>query len=95
MTDENFWPKNNTLTDLKIRASYGLTGDQEIGDFQYISFWIPVTYNGQSGLNPRNIADPDLKWQTNKMVNFGVDYEFFTEECMAHWSIINQIKQIC
>nr|MBP9884260.1 SusC/RagA family TonB-linked outer membrane protein [Chitinophagales bacterium] len=77
LTDENFWPENNTLTDLKIRASYGLTGDQEIGDFQYISFWTPVTYNGQSGLNPRNIADPDLKWQTNKMVNFGLDYEFF------------------
>lgn len=77
LTDENFWPENNTLTDLKIRASYGLTGDQEIGDFQYISFWTPVTYNGQSGLNPRNIADPDLKWQTNKMINVGLDYEFF------------------
>lgn len=77
ISGEEFWPKNATLTDLKLRASYGLTGDQEIGDFQYISFWTPVTYNGQSGLAPRNIADENLKWQTNKMLNFGLDFEFF------------------
>jgi hypothetical protein len=36
ITDESFYQKNNVLTNLKLRVGYGLTGDQEIGDFQYI-----------------------------------------------------------
>lgn len=74
MSDEAFWPSTLFITDLKLRASYGITGDQEIGDFQYISFWNPVNYNGMSGLGPRNLADADLRWQSNKMFNIGVDY---------------------
>lgn len=76
ITQESF-AKSDLLTDLKLRFSYGLTGDQEIGDYQYISFWQPSRYNGQSGLRPRNIADPDLSWQANQMLNAGIDYEFW------------------
>lgn len=74
ISDEAFWPSASPISSLKIRASYGITGDQEIGDFQYISFWSPVNYNGQSGLGPRNLADADLRWQSNKMFNVGIDY---------------------
>ncbi len=66
-----------TLTDLKLRASYGVTGDQEIGDFQNISFYKPARYNGVAGLAPRNLADPTLGWQENRMFNIGLDYEFW------------------
>ncbi|MCS6991933.1 MAG: TonB-dependent receptor [Chitinophagales bacterium] len=77
LSDEPFFPKTNFLSDLKFRLSFGLTGDQEIGDFQYISFWTPVSYNGQAGLGPRNLADPRLRWQSNQKFNAGLDYEFF------------------
>ncbi|MCY7411064.1 MAG: TonB-dependent receptor [Chitinophagales bacterium] len=77
ISSEDFFPKNEVLTGLKLRASYGLTGDQEIGDFQYVKFWYPITYDGQPGLAPRNLSDPNLKWQTNKMIDFGFDYELF------------------
>ncbi len=77
MSDEAFWPAALFITDFKLRSSYGITGDQEIGDFQYVSFWSPVGYNGQSGLGPRNIADENLKWQSNKMFNIGFDYELW------------------
>ncbi len=77
ISDEDFWPSAFCITDLKLRSSFGVTGDQEIGDFQYISFWSPVSYNGQAGLGPRNIADENLKWQTNKMFNLGIDYELW------------------
>lgn len=73
---EAFMADAKILTALKLRASYGYTGDQEIGDFQNISFWQPGRYDGQSGLRPRNIADPNLTWQKNKSFNIGVDYEF-------------------
>jgi TonB-dependent starch-binding outer membrane protein SusC len=65
-----------TLTDLKFRASYGITGDQEIGDFSNRVLWGSSTYNGISGLRPNNIADPTLGWQQNTMLNAGFDFEF-------------------
>jgi TonB-linked SusC/RagA family outer membrane protein len=73
---ENFLNSNELLTDLKIRASYGVTGDQEIGNFQNISFWQPGRYLGLSGLRPRNLADPNLTWQSNRSLNIGIDFEF-------------------
>ncbi|MBC8173900.1 MAG: TonB-dependent receptor [Chitinophagales bacterium] len=77
ISEEEFWPENEFLSALKVRASYGVTGDQEIGDFQYISFYSPVTYNGQAGLAPANLADENLKWQSNTMFNAGLDYELY------------------
>ena len=74
VSDEAFFPKN-IFSDLKLRVSYGLTGDQEIGDFQNISFYGPSRYDGLPGLQLRNIADPNLSWQTNRMLNVGIDYE--------------------
>jgi TonB-linked SusC/RagA family outer membrane protein len=64
------------LSDLKFRASFGLTGDQEIGDFRNRDLWGTANYLGQSGLRPQNIADPSLSWQQNTMINAGFDFEF-------------------
>jgi len=62
--------------DLKLRMSYGLTGDQEIGDFQNVTFYTASRYAGRPGWQLRNLADPNLTWQTNRMFNLGLDYSF-------------------
>jgi TonB-linked SusC/RagA family outer membrane protein len=78
INQEKFFPEIRWLTDLKLRGSYGYTGDQnEIGNFQYKAYWQPTQYNGQSGLMPRNLANPNLGWQRNNMANIGIDYELF------------------
>lgn len=74
---ESFFGESRHITDLKLRASYGVTGDQEIGNFQNVSYWQPVRYTGISGLRPRNLADPNLSWQSNRTLNFGVDWELY------------------
>ena len=75
---EKFLDNSNTLTSLKLRVSYGLTGDQEVGsDFPYQSYWAPTVYDGTAGLRPVNIGNKDLTWQRNKMFNIGVDYELW------------------
>ncbi len=71
--DPNYTP---FLSDLKFRASYGLTGDQEIGDFRNRALWGATTYNGLPGLRPLNNVDAALGWQQNKMLNAGFDFEF-------------------
>lgn len=75
LTKEKFLQDSKWLSNLKLRASYGLTGDQEIGNFQYLSYWTPGRYDGNAGLRPRNLGNSDLTWQRNKMLNIGVDYE--------------------
>ncbi len=74
---EKFMEDSKTLTALKLRASYGFTGDQEIGDYQNKPLWQPAIYNGQSGLKPKLITDPNLTWQKNKGINAGIDFEFW------------------
>ncbi len=75
LTKEKFLSSSKWLTSLKLRVSYGLSGDNEIGDFQYLSYWVPARYDGLAGLRPRNIGNSDLTWQRNKMFNIGTDYE--------------------
>jgi TonB-linked SusC/RagA family outer membrane protein len=75
LTKENFLINSSWLSNLKLRVSYGLTGDQEIGDFQYLSYWSPARYDGNAGLRPANIGNKDLTWQRNKMFNAGIDFE--------------------
>lgn len=74
ISKESFF-KSKLFSNLKLRASYGLTGDQEIPEFQYRSNWGPGIYNGVAGLVPLNIGNPDLTWQRNKMFNIGMDFE--------------------
>jgi TonB-linked SusC/RagA family outer membrane protein len=75
---EKFMEASNTITGLKLRASYGFTGDQEIGDYQNKPLWQPAIYNGQSGLKPKLITDPNLTWQKNKGANVGIDFELWS-----------------
>ncbi len=76
ISDEEFFaPLKSLFTDAKIRLSYGLSGDQEIGDFENISFYSASKYDGKAGMQRRNIADPTLTWQKNQSFNFGIDYE--------------------
>ncbi|MEK7255983.1 MAG: hypothetical protein AAB316_14625, partial [Bacteroidota bacterium] len=77
VSSEPFFESVPGFSDLKWRISYGITGDQEIGDFQNVTFYEPGRYNGGAGIKLRNIADPDLTWQENSTFNTGFDYELF------------------
>jgi TonB-dependent starch-binding outer membrane protein SusC len=92
LSQESFMQNTELVTDLKLRASYGLTGDQEIGDFQNITFYAPSRYNGLPGVRLRNIADPSLTWQDNKMLNVGLDYELLKGKISGSVEYFNSTK---
>ncbi len=77
VSQEDFFGKDGVISNLKLRTSYGVTGDQDIGNYQSTSFYQPSRYNGTPGLRPRNLADPSLTWQSNSTFNVGVDYEMW------------------
>lgn len=79
MAKESFLADNSWINALKLRMSYGVTGDAEIGNYQNASYWQPSRYNGIAGLTPLNIYDPSisLTWQNNATFNTGVDFDIF------------------
>ncbi|HEX9511970.1 MAG TPA: TonB-dependent receptor [Puia sp.] len=84
VTRENFWPMNNKVNFLKIRGSYGVTGSDNIGDFQYVS-----TISGgrnynfgngyDVGYSPNAPANPDLKWEQTSQTDLGFDAVLFKD----------------
>lgn len=74
LAEESFLKDGNFIDALKFRLSYGLTGDQEIGNFQAISYWRPSKYNGSPGIKPGNLGNPNLSWQSNAIFNMGIDF---------------------
>jgi len=80
MTEEPFMADiKNTLTELKLRASYGTLGNQNIGGDYYPTFTMltisSISANGiiypMVGLN--GLANPDITWETSEMYDIGVD----------------------
>lgn len=72
------------LDQLKLRASYGVSGNQNFDSYQSMVMWKPLDYTvnpstGQSTVTftPSWNANPKLQWEETKEVNIGLDYAFF------------------
>ncbi|WP_460584105.1 SusC/RagA family TonB-linked outer membrane protein [Hymenobacter arcticus] len=77
ISEESFLKGNTTLNLLKVRASYGVTGNGEIGNFNSRRFVSALPYADQSGIAPdANIGNPNLSWETTKQVDLGVEFGF-------------------
>jgi TonB-linked SusC/RagA family outer membrane protein len=78
ITDEPFMESLARRADVKLRASYGETGNQDIGDdFAPIARYGEAKYAGEPGIAPVNIANSELKWETNREYDIGVDLGMF------------------
>lgn len=81
VSDEAFMAgTKNVLSKLKLRLGYGVTGQQEIGDYQYLTTYSfstnpNTTYLGTTLLKPNGYS-PDLKWEQTATYNFAIDYGF-------------------
>ncbi len=66
------------LDDLKFRVSYGLTGNERIGNFQYLATWGATTaYNGIPAVGPATLGNPDLGWEQTTEFDIGADVSLF------------------
>ena len=81
--------KQNILSYGKLRASYGSTGNDQIGNYQYMDTYSTTSYayNSVSSLIPSRIANPDLKWEVNKKLEVATDLGFFKDRILisAAW----------
>lgn len=81
MSEESFIRDNvEEISQLKIRASYGLLGNDAVSAFQFASFYGTGTYLGQPTVYPANMGNPDLKWETTVQFDMGIDLGLFEDK---------------
>ena len=77
--DEAFLKDQTALSELKVRASYGKTGNNNFGTINNADFpavgliGVGYNYQGQGGLAPNQLANPALKWESTTNYNIGLD----------------------
>jgi TonB-linked SusC/RagA family outer membrane protein len=61
---------------LKLRTSFGLTGNQAITNYPFQGLVTSANYGETPGIAPDNLPNPDLKWESTAQFNVGVDMAF-------------------
>ncbi|WP_345950230.1 SusC/RagA family TonB-linked outer membrane protein [Mucilaginibacter sp. PAMB04274] len=79
VSSEKFMANLNFIEMLKLRASYGLTGNDDIGNYAARQYYISQNLLGLQGLVRANIGNPALQWEVGKKLDIGVDASFFQE----------------
>lgn len=77
INDESFFTAseklNTTVSNLKLRVTYGSSGNQEIGFNDYATYFNVGRYNGEAALEMTTMDNPNLKWETTSEYNAGID----------------------
>lgn len=77
ISDENFMANNRVFSDVKLRLSYGVTGNTEIGTYRSLAGLddVRTSFNGNPviGFVPNSLGNPDLKWETTTQFDAGLD----------------------
>ncbi|HVW63269.1 MAG TPA: TonB-dependent receptor [Puia sp.] len=81
---ESFVPAGSFLSYGKLRASYGTSGNDQVGDYSYLDSWTSASfpYDGISGLSPARIPNPDYRWEMNHKLEFGLDLGFLKDRVL-------------
>lgn len=74
LSEESFLKSIPTISLLKLRASYGITGNAEIGNFSSRGLYSGSGYAGVPGQAPVQIANPNLKWEKTAQTDIGLEF---------------------
>ena len=84
LTEESFMPKTAWLSDLKLRASWGVTGNNDIGNYPSLAFVGANNYIQGNAFAPgktvSSFANQDLKWEISNQVDIGMDLALFNSK---------------
>ncbi|HOX83261.1 MAG TPA: TonB-dependent receptor, partial [Chryseolinea sp.] len=90
LSQEDFLSENDAISFLKFRASYGLVGNAAIPNYRYFAQYSGIKYNGESGLAPTQISNPDLGWEKTAQLDIGVDFGFFNDKITGEVDYYNK-----
>jgi TonB-linked SusC/RagA family outer membrane protein len=89
--NETFFPKVNYVNDLRIKGSFGLVGNESVGNFASLGLWNGGrNYNGQAGIGPSQLANPSLKWETTRQWNIGLTTSLLKQRIDLEFNYYNK-----
>jgi TonB-linked SusC/RagA family outer membrane protein len=81
ISEEEFFKPSHFISDLKLRAGYGITGNQNIGNYSFASVLQTVQYNfngnAATAIVPLMIPNPGIRWEKVEQANLGIDASMF------------------
>lgn len=83
ISEENFLKTNRVLTDAKLRFSYGVTGNSNIGNYPALDTYGGVYYGDLTGLALNNAGNAGLRWEKSNQLDIGADLRFFNKLGLA------------
>jgi TonB-linked SusC/RagA family outer membrane protein len=95
ISDESFFPKSDNINFLKLRGGYGVTGNNNIGDYTQTSLLGQTNYvfSGAlaQGLSITTLGNPDLTWETSKQADIGLEINLFKSRVSLTYDYYNKI----
>ncbi len=91
-SEESFLKNVSWLDQLKLRVSYGTTGNQNgISNYEPLSTFGTASYAGIPGITLRRSGDPNIKWEIGKKFDIGLDFSFFKSRLSGTIDFYNDI----
>ncbi len=90
ISEESFLQDSNAISNLKLRASWGLTGNAEIGNFVSRTNFETRSYNLNPGLVITSLGDPNLSWEDTEQFNVGLDFGFLDNRLLTSLDYYNK-----
>jgi TonB-linked SusC/RagA family outer membrane protein len=93
ISGEDFLADNKTISDLKLRASYGVVGNDQIADFASRAlFGAGGAYLGANGIRPTQLGNANLSWETAATTNLGIDYGLFSNRITGSIDVYRRVN---
>ena len=98
ISKENFMKSVKAIDRIKLRASFGLSGDDSVASFAYLSgYEIGQYYQIGSGdqicVYSKGMPNPTLSWETMRVVNGGLDFSFFNRKLYGSVDVFSRLRE--
>ncbi len=91
-SNESWLKNNNILSFGKLRASYGVTGNDQIGDYTYLDAWVSnYNYAGATTLTASKLYNPNLHWERDSKAEIAIELGFLKDRILFSTSAYSNI----
>lgn len=91
--NEDFMDDFSFLNTLKLRASYGINGNDNIDPYEAYGVYASTAYNGATGMRPSSPPNENLSWEKNATWNAGIDFAFLDNKISGSIDAYDRLTQ--
>ncbi|HEV7346966.1 TonB-dependent receptor [Telluribacter sp.] len=96
LAEEDFMKEVGFISNLKLRASYGISGNNQIGDYTHIGLLSTTRYIRNNALNPglvpATLSNDNLTWEKSRQTNIGLDLGLFKDRVSVTADVYRDLK---